>query len=46
MSTFFTIATVIIFVSVLLFAGFYSMVLIERLKEDYMEDYGSYDEED
>lgn len=46
MNTFFTISTVIVFVAVLLFAGFYSMVLIEKLKEDYMEDYGNYDEED
>jgi hypothetical protein len=37
---------VILFVSVLLFAGFYTMVLIEKLKEDYMEDYGNYGEED
>jgi hypothetical protein len=39
-------STVIIFVSVLLFAGFYTMVLIEKLKEDYMEDYGNYGEEE
>jgi hypothetical protein len=45
MNVFLTITTVVIFVSVLLFAGFYAMVLIEQLKEDYMEDYGNYDEE-
>lgn len=46
MNTLFTVATVITFVAVLLFAGFYAMVLIEKLKEDYIEDYGNYDEED
>lgn len=42
----FTILTVITFLAVLIFAAFYAMVLIEKLKEDYMEDYGNYDEED
>ena len=46
MNIFLTITTVIIFISVLLFAGFYAMVLIESLKEDYIEDYGNYDEQD
>jgi hypothetical protein len=46
MNVFLTIITVLFFVSVLLFAGFYAMVLIENLKEDYIEDYGNYDEQD
>jgi hypothetical protein len=46
MNVFLTITAVIIFISVLLFAGFYAMVLIENLKEDYIEDYGNYDEQD
>lgn len=46
MNIFITIITVILFVAVSLFAGFYAMVLIEHLKEDYIEDYGTHDEED
>jgi len=46
MNVFLTIITVVFFVAVLLFAGFYAMFLVEKLKDDYAEDYGNYDEED
>jgi hypothetical protein len=45
MNIFLTIITVVSFIAVLLFAGFYAIFFIETFKEDYMEDYGNHDEE-